>query len=71
MVSFPTDEEIRLKRLTTAQMRLIAHQRSTDDVEFLKQKYPTMSSAEASDISRSLFIFHLKKVKGELEINDN
>ena len=71
MVSFPTDEEIRLGRLTTQQMRLVAHQRSADDVEFLKQKYPAMSSEEASDISRSLFIFHLKKVKGELEFDGN
>lgn len=71
MTDFPTDEEIRIKRIEDQKTREIAKQNATSDVEFLKLENPSMSSEEEADTWRSLYTFHLKKLKGEYPFNGN
>lgn len=61
MVSFPSDDEVRLTR--------IAKQNANSDMTFLKLENPTISPEEESDTWRSLYTFHLKKLKGEYPFN--
>lgn len=65
MTSFPTDEEIRLKRIAAQEMRETAEQNATSDIAFLKIENPSMSPEEEADTWRSLVTFHIKKLKGE------
>jgi hypothetical protein len=58
MVDFPSDDQVRLHR--------IAKQNATSDIAFLKLKSPEMSPEEESDTWRSLYTFHLKKLRGEI-----
>lgn len=63
MSSFPTDDEVRLSQ--------IAKQNANSDMAFLKLESPSISPEEESDTWRSLYMFHLKKLRGELPFNDS
>lgn len=69
MTSFPSDEEIRLKRIAEQKMRETANQNATSDIAFLKVENPEMTPEEEADIWRSLYTFHMKKLKGEYPFN--
>jgi len=69
MTSFPSDEEIRLKRIADQRLRDQANQNATSDMAFLKLENPNISPEEESDTWQSLYTFHLKKLKGELPFN--
>lgn len=51
-------------------MRETAKQNADSDIEFLKVENSSMSSEEEADTWRSLYTFHLKKLKGELPFNE-
>lgn len=70
MTTFPSDEEIRLKRIAEQKMRETANQNATSDIAFLKVENPNMSPEEEADTWQSLYIFHLKKLKGEYSFNE-
>lgn len=57
MAEFFDDETIRMQRVAT--------QNANSDVAFLKLENPGISPGEESDTWRSLYTFHLKKLKGE------
>lgn len=63
MVSFPTDEEIRIQR--------VAKKRADEDLAEVKKRSPDISPQETHDTWLSLYSFHLKKLKGKSASNGN
>lgn len=53
----------------TIRMQRVAKQNANSDIAFLKLENPGITPEEESDTWRSLFTFHLKKLKGEYPFN--
>lgn len=63
MAEFFDDEITRVQR--------VAKQNANSDIAFLKLEHPDISPEEESDTWRSLYTFHLKKLRGEYPFNDS